>query len=74
MPAFLLWATLTMVEKQVPEDLIRFRRQEQMRRLRAFPARVAVKCMQKIARSRWTQSAARRPSLAREDDSRTIGK
>jgi DNA replication initiation complex subunit (GINS family) len=31
-----LWAMLTAAEKEVPEDLVRFRRGEQMRRLREF--------------------------------------
>jgi hypothetical protein len=30
------WAMLTRLEKQVPPDLIRFRKQEQMRRLKTF--------------------------------------
>ena len=31
-----IWAMVTRVEKQVPDDLVRFRRAEQMRRLRDF--------------------------------------
>jgi biofilm PGA synthesis N-glycosyltransferase PgaC len=42
------WAAITLVEKQVPPDLIRFRRREQMQRLRQFAGRVAAKCIQTL--------------------------
>jgi biofilm PGA synthesis N-glycosyltransferase PgaC len=42
------WAAITRVERQVPPDLIRFRGQEQMRRLREFAARVAAKVIRTV--------------------------